>query len=263
MGDERVTRNNKPKMEEVVANMAEQLGKLMQDQSTNFAAIKKSQKELMNSHKEIQADIQGLKQKYDEVNEHVSQTTSRVDKLEDSVNQLTQQVNFLKQERLQQNLVITGIPKSNINDLIKYIICIATNVGVTISQSDITNAFMINTNNLSKHIVKFANAETRNNILRARRKRSIYTDEIGVSTCPRTQVFIQEDLTIYTQKLFFNARKLKKEANFETIFTENGFVYAVKDANSGRIKIVSTDQINKFLLEHNKPDTEEDKQQFR
>jgi hypothetical protein len=180
----------------------------------------------------------------------VSQTTSRVGKLEDSVNQLTQQVNFLKQERLQQNLVITGIPKSNTNDLIKYIINIATNVEMTINQPDITNAFMIKTNNLSKHIVKFADAETRNNILRARRKRSIYTDEIGVSTCPRTQVFITEDLTIYTQKLFFNARKLKKEAKFETIFTENGFVYAVKDAYSGRIKIVSTDQVNKLLLEY-------------
>jgi hypothetical protein len=109
---------------------------------------------------------------------------------------------------------------------------------------------MIKTNNLSKHIVKFADAETRNNILSARRRRFIYTDEIGVSTCPRTQVFITEDLTIYTQKLFFNARKLKKEAKFETIFTENGFVYAVKDANSGRIKIVSTDQVNKLLLEY-------------
>jgi hypothetical protein len=78
MGDERVTRNNKPKMEEAVAKMAEQLSKLMQDQATNFAAIKKSQKELMNSHKEIQADIQGLKQRYDEVNEHVSQTNWKI-----------------------------------------------------------------------------------------------------------------------------------------------------------------------------------------
>jgi hypothetical protein len=32
-------------------------------------------------------------------------------------------------------------------------------------------------------------------------------------------------------------------------------VYAVKDANSGRIKIVSTEQVNKLLLEYKKPDT--------
>jgi archaellum component FlaC len=244
-------------LDDVANKLSASITQLANEQAKSFATltstlkgIQETQKQLVDTTDGLKQQINTLQQKYQSVADGNQQTQSEVIELSSTVNRLNLQLNQLRQERLQQNLVITGFPFGNdANSLCELVINLAKNIGIEITNSNITNVFQIKTNRGHKHIVKLNSADLKNQFLVARRGRSIYSDEIGVNgQC--TQIFLTEDLTVHTQKTFYHARKLVKEAGFLRVVTQNGIIYAKQTKESPSIKIQSIDQINNLLAYH-------------
>jgi hypothetical protein len=242
-------------LEDVMKTLSASISTLAKEQSANFTlmsstlrGIEDTQTKIIAKHDELAMEVQTLHQKYSSINSEIHQTSSEINSVRDDVKVLKLQINQLRQEKIQQNVVFTGFPANiETSALVNHVIDFAKNLNIVISRSDILNAFIIKTKTSHKHIVKFNNVDLKTRILIGRKGRSIFSDEIGVQNWPRTQIYLQEDLTVSTQQLLYNARKLTKEAGYFRVMSANGVIFAKKTSKSPKIKIQSIDQINSLL----------------
>jgi hypothetical protein len=188
--------------------------------------LKKITENQTKMKEELRTDIAALSDKIGGVDQHLSKTTARVTRVESEVSNLRAELNFLKQERLSQNLCVTGLPDIENAVLGAKFLIICSMLRVEVRSADIMNIFKIKTRNSIKVIVKLVSHDLRNKILENRKKRSIFTDELGIPG-GRSQIFLQEDLTKMNQTLLYHARKaLKVDGSpFTFAWAKNGRVF--------------------------------------
>jgi hypothetical protein len=207
--------------------------------------ISKTQKQLIDTNNELKAEIRSINDKFNLLSKIQTTTNQAVDDLNHTVGQLKYQVNTLKQEKLSQNLVLTGLPDitTTANQKVA-LIKLAHNIGINIKNSDILSFFKIKTKNSHKHIVKFISQEVRDSILTARKGKSVFSDEIGITTHQRCQIYMHEDLTFATQELKFKTKHALKNYGYKHIWTKNGVILTTKDLTIKPVRITSEE----FLL---------------
>jgi hypothetical protein len=249
--DQRATRQNSGAvtlddlMKKICESDRNQISKFAKLEKT-LSDISKTQKQLIDTNNELKAEIRSINDKFNELSKIQTTTNQAVQDLNYTVGQLKYQVNTLKQEKLSQNLVLTGLPQdiTTTANQKAIIIKLAHSVGVTINNSDILSFFKIKTKNSHKHIVKFISQEVRDNILTARKGKSVFSDEIGITTHPRCQIYMHEDLTFATQELKFKTKHTLKNYGYKHIWTKNGVILTTKDLTIKPVRITSEE----FLL---------------
>lgn len=96
-------------------------------------------------------------------------------------------------------------------------------------------------------IVTLKNQETRDAILQVlREKKPNLTTEGIVTQNPPTPVFINEYLTPYMKKLFYEAKRIKKEKNYEYLWVRKGQILLKKQANGNVIRLTSLTDLAKI-----------------
>jgi hypothetical protein len=233
----------------VITDMTEKLDHIQHDQQLIIAANSK-----------IQAELQSLKTDHGDLSSEFQSVKKETKTVSKTVDRLAQQVNQLRQEKIQQQIVISGFP-ANFDDKksTDKIVLLAQNLGVTIRKNDIIKAYKINTKQSHKHIIKLATMKMKTDLLQARKGKSIFTDEIGIPG-QRQQVFLQEDLTFENQSIYHYARKALKPCGFTHIWTEDGKIRARDQANKKHTvaSIAAVDQLAKNYRKETDGDAEED-----
>jgi hypothetical protein len=245
-------------MEATSKDQAREQSKTVAAISTTLATIQQDQKLLIAANEDIKKEIQDVKQNYGDMNIDLQSTKKKITGISVTVDRLTQQVNQLRQDKIQQQIVITGFP-ANLTDsfMVDKVVLMANNAGLALKKSDIVKGYKINTKQSHKHIIKLATSKLKYEFLDARKGKSFFTDELGIQTCNRQQIYMQEDLTYQNQELYHYARKQLKACNFTHIWTEDGRIRA-RDQQMKKYTIYSHAAVDAFVSIHksNKQDGE-------
>jgi regulator of replication initiation timing len=120
---------------------------------------------------------------------------------------------------------------------------------IDVHENQIADIYRIHTKKkqpTSPIVVKFLTRAQRDLFVGHRKHRSIFTTDLTMGY-EKKQVFVNEYLTKETINLLQNAKKLKKECNFEFIWTKNGIIYAKESKYDEPIIIKNESEIYKII----------------
>ena len=221
--------------EEQMKNYKEQIEKTIQDLREEVSAARKRETDMIQQTNNLKENIELLKSKlYNQAEREKTISTKTILKMDD-----------IEQDSKLDNLRMVGIPEEE-GEILKNKVIEITNEKLNlhnISESDINLCYRLGKTNESKTrdvIVRFNNREKRNLIYRCRR------------SMPREDhpIYINEDLTTRRNKLFYDARSLKKAGRLAAVWTQEGNII-IKTSESSEPVQVETNSDLRYALQEN------------
>ena len=147
-------------------------------------------------------------------------------------------------------LIISGIPYLQDEDLLKYFKAICKQLGLDERMSSMVDVKRLKVGSLNDGdnglvLVQFALKNQRDNFYSTYlRKHNLQLSHLGFDSSHR--VYVNENLTVPAQKLKAAAVRLKKAGKIFSVYTKLGVVYVRQSAGVEPIVIKSEDQLNLF-----------------
>jgi hypothetical protein len=210
--------------------------------------VQTDQANLIQQNLEVKENLEKLTKSHDDLDSAHKKTKQDVGQLSEIVKDLSSQVNNLKQFQLSQNLIFDGIPDGSKEDVTNHIITIAKKLNITVNINDMMDVYKFRTRKSILVKVVFRQKALRDSILLARKGKSLYTDECGITQSGRQQIYLREDLTPANRELLFHARKLKNYG-FSSSWTVDGRILVKKLSTNKLIRITSIEQVD-YLVQN-------------
>lgn len=244
--------------------------------SVSLNELAASQAEMQKSVQEVKSSQDFIAAQYDDIkvcfekmksdcagfSTKMSEHDSHLGTLKSSVSDMQKRLRIAEQAALNNELIINGVPKSLALSETIIVSKIAAAVGVQLYSPDIERARRFGNGMIH---VEFNNSKVRNDILRARKGKSLYLDEIGFDNVAvasagtsrsspnhqtkqnqHTQVFINENLTRETRMLFRAAKSLRSSHGYKYVWCNKGLVYCKRDDTADVHIIDAVDDVNKL-----------------
>lgn len=175
--------------------------------------------------------INGVEQQVASVSSTVAQNTGRISQLEYTIQSL-------QQDKLRNNVCISGVPLDDNTDINEAIVRIAATLQVTLRAIDFT-AYTAANNKLI--IVSFNNYTHKQMLLnKIRAKKSLMVEEVFGAIQSNSQIYINVHLTKYFNNLYLMARLAIKQGKLTSATTSGGKIRVRK--YEGDIPVIITDQ---------------------
>lgn len=167
--------------------------------------------------------------------------------------QLENKIELMERRQISNDIIIDGIPENKTEDCTKLVhqICKELNPNINVSMINDCHRIGFNRNNARPRriIVKFINHQDKINTLKARQiKRNFSTKDIGIQ--PDMPIYIRENLTTKGNKLFKEARDLKKSLHFQFVWTKNGLVFLRKNETDKIIRVDNEEVISNLKSQY-------------
>lgn len=246
---------------------------LMMKFGASLSALSAAQTEMQKSVQEVKSSQDFIAAQYDDikscfekmkedcvvVSAKMSEHDSQLSTLRSSVSDIQKRLRIAEQATLKNELIINGVPKSlALNETI-IVTKIAAAVGVQLYSPDVERTRRFKNGMIH---VEFNNSKVRNDILQARKGKSLYLDEIsfenasttgpGISRSSpnnkiqHTQVFINENLTRETRMIFRAAKSLRSSHGYKYVWCNKGVVYCKRDDTADVHIIDAVEDVNKL-----------------
>lgn len=219
---------------------------------TDFDKIQETIKfEFANTNSKIETIQSTLDQKINDIKTDVNEHNERINKLENyaatdshRIDSLSYQIEILKQDRLRNNLRLTGLPPSAFENVRDTIMKIVDVLELDLLPSD----FMAYSDrNKSSIIVAFDNhAHKRYFIDTLRNRNGLMVEEI-LHCQSNSQIFCNDQLTPYFANLFQKAWQAKKNKQLFSASSMGGRIKVRKTENSNFVVIESELQLNDII----------------
>lgn len=152
---------------------------------------------------------------------------------------LQQKLNDLERHTKKKNVIISGIPFHNNENIGVIFQNIQSAVHSNIKETDIMAIHRLKSNRSegtdstsSNIIVAFKNTDVKSEFMAKKKSKSkLSTRDLGIDGPMRT-IFINDQLTEADGKLFYQARKFKKDNIFKYVWTRNGLIFMRKTDSS-------------------------------
>lgn len=175
--------------------------------------------------------INGVEQQVASVSSTVAQNTDRISQLEYTIQSL-------QQDKLRNNVCISGVPLDDNTDINEAIVRIAATLQVALRAIDFT-AYTAANNKLI--IVSFNNYTHKQMLLnKIRAKKSLMVEEVFGAIQSNSQIYINVHLTKYFNNLYLMARLAIKQGKLTSATTSGGKIRVRK--YEGDIPVIITDQ---------------------
>ena len=187
----------------------------------------------------------------------ISKTESRCLNLELEMEKLHSNINFLEQDKLVNNIEITGIPMTDNENTFEIIKIISNKLNIELDDKKVIKAYRMTLNknkmNCPSIIVNFDNTSTKLELIKAIKLRAInqnglLANEIHTSFA-KNNVYINDQLTKDNKHLFWLARLVSKNYNYRFSWANHSGVFIKRDEGSRFIKIISINQLKKLDTE--------------
>ncbi|XP_026746036.1 uncharacterized protein LOC113507375 [Trichoplusia ni] len=218
---------------------------MKKEQSSFLSSMQSSLQEIKSQYTKLQESVDFTSTKYDEVINKMLQyeaerkeTNTYIKKLEDRVDQL---------EKLAKNtcLEIKNIPKNSNEtkmDLVNVVLSISKALDASIAQTEIKDVFRIHSSTAMNNtiIVDLTTVVKKEIILQAVRTYNKANRDNKLNTChlhingPKPPVYISDNLTMKTRKLFFLSGEFAALHHFKHCWTAHGKVYIRKEDGAKR-----------------------------
>lgn len=239
--------------------------------SASICALTKSQSDIKDSVEEVKSSQTFIAAQYDDIKSlhedmkrefagcstKVSEHDGQILALNNEVIEMKKRLRMAEQNGLKNEIIINGIPKEVSLAEATIVTKVAAAVGVQLFSTDIERTHRSRNGMI---LVDFSNLKVRNDILRARKGKSIYLDEIdfGNAVLPgssrssptnkrhHTKVFINENLTRETRSIFREAKSLRGSHGYKYVWCNNGNIYCKKDDSADVYIIDSTEDLKRL-----------------
>lgn len=192
---------------------------------------------------------------------HVEKLSKKVEDQDLQIHVLTNQMNNLHQDKINNNVVVKGVPEVGMNEnLFSFAMCLMRELSVSVKEHEIVNVKRMGQPMADKKrpiVITFSNNATKFKVIRAKRRVELNADLFSMAEKPigskEDKIFIDEHLTRSNMSLFMEARKLRA-AGVKFVWTHNGAVLTKFEEKSRVIRIRDYDELsNQFLKLHMKP----------
>lgn len=231
-------------------------------QETKFNALHAAMTEIKAQNSEIQNSIDFISNKYDEVLQKMNQLQDEVGKNKEHIKNLENKVEYLEKNSRSATIEIRNIPlqpnenQSKLSEVVKKI---GDNINYQINDGDIRNIYRIKPKKSSPNpaaiVVDFTTCTKKFGIIKATREHNknnpngkLSTTHLDISGPPRA-VYIDEQLTSYTSRLYYLVRIFAKENNFDHRWTHNGNIYLRERDGSPALLVKEEGQLKQLRTE--------------
>lgn len=178
----------------------------------------------------------------------VSEVESKASVHQDQISLLQANVEILKQDHLKNNVSIAGIPVDLVDNsnCAEIIINIAAKIGVELSNHQFTAHTVANRRFV---IVQFYDLKYKQMIINQLRmgKKLIVKEVFANASMNNAQIFVNDHLTPYFNKLYMMARNAKKEGKLHTVSSYNGKIKVRKHSDDLPILITNESQLQLLI----------------
>lgn len=228
---------------------------------TSFASALKSVKDdLMAQYVKLQESVEFMSTKYDEVLERMKQIESS--RLEDRkyIQQLEDKVEYLEKRSRYASVEIRNIPnkeKESKQDLLSTVIKLGKTVNCQIQPNDVKDTFRTNSKSGNKTvIVELTSVIKKEHLIKSvisfnknrNRDDKLNSTHLNIDG-PKTPIYMSDNLSAKTRKLFMLAREFSSASYFKYCWTSYGQIYLRKEDRSPRIRIDS--ELDLSVLKNN------------
>lgn len=266
-----MARNKRKRSDDILHNLEEVKAELKNELKSLFEEFSHTQRDQSNtiitSLKDIQqtnAYVQStitflceentvLKKKIEdleiEARKHKEHIVLLENKLEDN----------LRTEK-KSNIEIKNVPlkgEEKKKDLLDMVLKLTENLELDVKRNEIKDIIKFNKNKNHQNstiVVEFTSTLVKNDILKATKNynnkyktNKLSAKHLGNKSNPDIPIFVSENLTSNTARLFYLARDLKISRNYKYCWTNYGKVYVRFDDNSPIINILSESQVQQLL----------------
>lgn len=140
-------------------------------------------------------------------------------------------------------------------DLCNMVYQLGENLNMKVESRDIKDIIKVKSRN-EKHtiIVEFNNTFIKNNILKSakiyntkNKYNKLSGKHLGIKSNPDDPIFLAENLSPQSSRLFYLARELKKSKEYKYCWSNYGKIYLRHDDNSPIINITNAEQVQKLM----------------
>lgn len=169
---------------------------------------------------EISAYREDTKLVINSLNTEVSSIKTKFVEQDDRLDILTEKINEIEQDKLRNNIRITGLPDGWDKKPINFVINLAKAVGCTITRDDIT-AYCQSSS--SAVVACFFNPGHKLKLIhKIRIKKGVMAEEIFPTIKSNHEIHVNDHLTPHFSKLFAMARKAKNEGKLLSASSNGG-----------------------------------------
>jgi len=270
------------KIEDAVAAAFEKSSRETQELKQELKEVRSNQDELINSLDDIKnktnnlsiktdhmlGSLSYLADEYDEFNSKILDSTKTAKKQLSDISDLKMKLNRIESDQIQtasqldkleqygrrENLEIHGIPYSSDENTNKIVKQVATKLKVNLDDSHISTSHRLaevnRTESKDQHppiIVRFSNRDKRNEIFRKRKVlRPISSSSHSNSLAKENKIEIHENLTSKRKLLLKEANKVKRNLNYQFLWTSQGKIFLRHSPKSRIIHVSSLSILSKL-----------------
>lgn len=231
-------------------------------QENLLAAIASTTAKIDTTNTKIETLQTTLNNEIDSIRSELSDHTNRLDKVENEIKstnitekfeEMSLQIELLKQDRLRNNLRITGLPETAYDDPDDALLRIAHVLQIDLIPSDYT---VYVDRHKSSIIVLFASHTYKRSMINAmKNKQSLFVEEL-YNMPSNTRIFMNDQLSPYFAKLFQLAWQAKKDVTLYSASSAGGRIRIKKFENSRPVTIEKTDQLQEVIAITDQMDVE-------
>lgn len=220
-------------------------GEVLQQILKELKEIKSDYKDFKVSQEkqglEFRAIFDELKKENSTLKKTVHNLVVKNNKLETEVSVLTIGLNSLMQDKLANNLIITGIPVTEGENLIQLMITIGLLLKVDVSGEKfrVRRLFTKKGGKYANLLVEFDDIQLKTDLLKQRKQLPLLVSQLGLVCETEKQVYFFHHLTPTYLNLLSDARKLKDSHKLRYIWYQNNQVL-IKRENSSKIFAVKS-----------------------
>ncbi|XP_072941389.1 uncharacterized protein [Epargyreus clarus] len=243
----------KEEMKHLIISLTAKNGEELTKIGPTLADIQQSNRNIENSIAFLTSQNEEYKKKIEKLENQAQEDRKYITILEDKIEDLHKGMKKTSFE-------VKNVPKKENEtkeDLIGMITCLSKNISCDLNRSDIKDIYRVRKRKEGPQntpiIVETTSTLIKNDFFKMskafniKHKSKITTKHLGFRTATDTPVFISENLTAKSSRLYFLGRELVKSKCYKFCWSAYGKVYIRKDENSPIILIKNELQAQKLL----------------
>ncbi|XP_014363306.2 uncharacterized protein LOC106714715 [Papilio machaon] len=216
--------------------------------------------EIQQSNRNIENSIAFLTAQNEEYKKQIEKLQRQAQEDKKYVTLLEEKIEDMQKGMRKTCFEVKNVPKKESEtkeDLIDMITCLTKNIGCEVDKKDIKDIYRVRgkTDGAQKTpiVVETVSTILKNDILKMsksfniRHKDKISARHLGLRSGEDTPVFITENLTAKSARLYFLGRDLVKSNSYKFCWTAYGKVYVRKDEKSPVVLIKNESQIQQLM----------------
>lgn len=196
----------------------------------------------------IRKDFEEIKEKQTSLEKSSEETKESLRELQSRNEELNRKVNDLEQYSRMENLVISGMPREENENVRQTIVRLAKKLNVNLENNEISTCHRLSNQGMAGIVAHINNRDKKMEMIKKSREKKLNAKDMGWEE--DQNIYVSNQLTGFTMGILKAAKKLRSENKLEFVWEKEGKVYVRKNETSPAIRITDCEQLEEIIEEH-------------